>query len=609
MIQHPEKPAPVLFTPVVFGKMNIQGPHTEADRRRVRKNNEEENTLKRRIISILLVAALLAAMLPQLTAIAAPQPGSEAYEQHEAEGLRKARSRFVDVSGSAFYADAVDWAVTNGVTNGLDDTHFGPDRGCTRGQVVTFLWRAAGSPGPNSGYCPFTDVSKGAFYYTAMLWAVENGITNGTSPTKFSPDATCTRGQIVTFLWRAAGCPEPYYWNLPFWDVEWDAYYADAVLWAVGEDITNGTSDTTFGPNKTCTRGQVVTFLYRAEIAAHRYDDDPPVPPANSRLVGISLPTAALQRWFQDGQNLRQRLQNDGYVVDLEYADNDVKMQISQIEGMIMNGAKVLVVAPIDGYALGPVLEWARRVGIVVISYDRLIMGTPAVDYYVTFSNWEVGRLQGEYIRDTLGLDNPRGKTFNIEFITGDPGDGNIYDFFDGAMNVLQPYLDSGVLVCRSGQTSINQAATLGWSSENAERRFGTILRSYYSSRPLHAVLASNDSTAQGVAAALSYAYSNDVYPIITGQDCDIVSVNYMLSGRQAMSVFKDTRDLVDPVASLVMASMEGQVVPLIGLAKINNGAVIVPTWQVHPVICTADNVQELLIDTGYYTWDELNGW
>ena len=174
-----------------------------------------------------------------------------------------AENPFTDIRESAYYHDPVLWAVANNVTNGTSATTFSPDEGCTRAQVVTFLWRAAGKPDPASSTNPFTDVKPGAYYYNAVLWAVEKGITNGTSGTTFSPDETCTRAQIVTFLWRYEGQPAPTGTSNPFADVKPSAYFGSAVLWAVEKGITNGTSATTFDPEDTCTRAQVVTFLYR----------------------------------------------------------------------------------------------------------------------------------------------------------------------------------------------------------------------------------------------------------------------------------------------------------------------------------------------------------
>ena len=170
---------------------------------------------------------------------------------------------FVDVPEGSYYEEAVNWAVEKGITTGTDATHFSPDGICTRAQAVTFLWRAAGSPAAKSAVMPFTDVKAGSYYYDAVLWAVENGITKGTSDTMFSPDATCSRAQIVTFLWRSQKSPAAGTAN-PFTDVKASAYYADAVLWAVKEDVTKGTTNTTFSPDANCTRAQIVTFIWRA---------------------------------------------------------------------------------------------------------------------------------------------------------------------------------------------------------------------------------------------------------------------------------------------------------------------------------------------------------
>ena len=176
---------------------------------------------------------------------------------------KTAENPFTDVNDDAYYKDAVIWAVENGITKGISGTMFSPDAACTRAQAVTFLWRAAGSPSPKSGAMPFGDVAADAYYHDAVLWAVENGITKGTSETMFSPDATCSRAQIVTFLWRSQKSPAAGTAN-PFTDVKASAYYADAVLWAVKEDVTKGTTNTTFSPDANCTRAQIVTFIWRA---------------------------------------------------------------------------------------------------------------------------------------------------------------------------------------------------------------------------------------------------------------------------------------------------------------------------------------------------------
>ena len=326
---------------------------------------------------------------------------------------------------------------------------------------------------------------------------------------------------------------------------------------------------------------------------------------AEGGLVGVAMPTNDLQRWNQDGANMKAKLEEAGYTVDLQFGANDIPTQVSQIENMISNGCKVLVIASIDGNSLGTVLAQAKENKIPVIAYDRLIMNSDAVSYYATFDNWKVGVKQGEYIRDALDLDNAAGP-FNIEFITGDPGDNNINFFFDGAMSILQPYLDSGKLVCQSGQTAKMDVATPGWATDKAQERFENILSTYYADKQLDAVLASNDSTAQGVANALASSYTNDVYPIITGQDCDIASTKNMMKDLQAMSVFKDTRDLAAKTVEMVDALMKGTEPPVNDNKTYNNGTGVIPSYLCEPKVCTKDDIQEILIDSGYYTEKDL---
>ena len=332
-------------------------------------------------------------------------------------------------------------------------------------------------------------------------------------------------------------------------------------------------------------------------------------------LVGVSMPTKDLQRWNQDGDNMKSQLEAAGYEVDLQYGANDIQQQVSQIENMIANGCKVLVIAAIDGDSLGTVLAQAKEAGIPVIAYDRLIMNSDAVTYYATFDNWLVGVKQGQFIEEKLDLANAEGP-FNIEYITGDPGDNNINFFFDGAMSVLQQYVDEGKLVCPSGQVAtLNEdgsydkavVATPGWDTAKAQERFENILGSFYSDgTQLDAVLASNDSTACGVENALASSYSGDVYPVITGQDCDIAIRPNLVNGLQAMSVFKDTRTLASKVVEMVDALMKGSEPPINDTKTYDNGTGVIPSFLCDPVACTVDNYQELLIDSGYYTMDQI---
>ena len=322
-------------------------------------------------------------------------------------------------------------------------------------------------------------------------------------------------------------------------------------------------------------------------------------------LIGVAMPTQDLQRWNQDGENMKKELEAKGYEVYLQFAGNDVATQVSQVQNMIANGDQLLVIASIEGDSLGTVLAEAKEAEIPVISYDRLIMNTDAISYYATFDNYLVGKTQGEFLVDALDLENQDGP-FNIEFVTGDPGDNNVNFFFGGAMDVLQPYIDEGKLVVPSGQMTKDEVATANWATETAQARFENILSSYYADGTnLDAVLASNDSTALGVANALAANYTGE-YPIITGQDCDIANMPNIIDGKQAMSVFKDTRTLASKVVEMVDAIMQGGEAPVNDTETYDNGTGVIPSYLCEPVAVTADNYKELLVDTGYYTEDQL---
>ena len=212
--------------------------------------------------------------------------------------------------------------------------------------------------------------------------------------------------------------------------------------------------------------------------------------------VGVAMPTQSLQRWNQDGANMKERLEAAGHVVDLQYANNNVALQVSQIENMILNGADILVIASIDGASLGTVLAVAKEEGIPVIAYDRLLMETDAVTYYATFDNYMVGTIQGTYLVEALDLEN-RTDPVNIEITAGSPDDNNARYFYQGAYDVIKPYIDKGIVQVPSGQTAFEQVATLEWSSERSQARMDNLIAAHYSDgRPLHAVLCSNDSTA-----------------------------------------------------------------------------------------------------------------
>jgi putative multiple sugar transport system substrate-binding protein len=322
-------------------------------------------------------------------------------------------------------------------------------------------------------------------------------------------------------------------------------------------------------------------------------------------LIGVAMPTKDLQRWNQDGTNMKAELEAAGYEVELQYASNDVATQVSQIETMISNGCKVLVIASIDGESLGTPLAQAKEAGISVIAYDRLIMNSDAVSYYATFDNYMVGTKQGKYIEEKLDLTNAVGP-FNIEIFTGDPGDNNARFFYSGAMDVLQKYIDSGVLVVKSGSVEFADVATAEWSTEKAQNRMDAIISSNYNDGTvLDAVLCSNDSTAQGVTNAIDAA-GWDTFPIITGQDCDIPSVKNMIAGKQSMSIFKDTRTLATKTVEMVNALMTGSEASVNDTETYDNGTGVIPSYLCEPVFADVTNYKELLIDSGYYQESDL---
>lgn len=328
-------------------------------------------------------------------------------------------------------------------------------------------------------------------------------------------------------------------------------------------------------------------------------------PAADAKTIGVCMPTKTLQRWNQDGTNMKNELEAAGYKVDLQYADDDIQTQVSQIENMIANGVSLLVIASIDGDSLGTVLAQAKEKSIPVIAYDRLIMNTDAVSYYATFDNYMVGTKQGQYIETALDLKNAAGP-FNIELITGDPGDNNAKYFFNGAMDVLKPYIDAGKLVVKSGQVDFATVATAGWKTENAQTRMENIIASFYADgTQLDAVLASNDSTALGTENALTASYTGK-WPIITGQDCDIANVKNMIAGKQSMSIFKDTRTLATQVVAMVDAIMKGGKAPVNDEKSYDNGTGIIPSYLCEPVFADVNNYEDLLIKSGYYTADQL---
>ena len=324
--------------------------------------------------------------------------------------------------------------------------------------------------------------------------------------------------------------------------------------------------------------------------------------------VGVSMPTKSLQRWNQDGANMEKKLREKGYDVDLQFAENKVETQVSQIENMITKGCKVIVVGSIDGSALSSVLNEAKSAGVSVIAYDRLIMNTDAVSYYATFDNYLVGKIQGQYIADRLGLAEGKGP-FNLELSTGPMDDNNVNFFFGGAMDVLKPYIDKGQFVVRSGQMTREQCATPNWDEAKAQERMDNILTTYYTGAKLDAVLCSNDSVSLGVQSALKSAGYNTPdrpLPIITGQDANLPNVKAIVAGEQSMSVFKDTRALADEVVKMVDAILANHEPEVNNTKDYNNGVKVVPSYLLEPKFVDKSNYKQLLIDSGYYTEAEL---
>ncbi len=322
--------------------------------------------------------------------------------------------------------------------------------------------------------------------------------------------------------------------------------------------------------------------------------------------IGISMPTTSSTRWISDGYSMKEQFEELGYEVILEYAQDNITNQVSQVENMITRGVKVLVIAAIDNQSLTNVLEQAAEEGIHVIAYDRLIMNTENVDYYATFDNFGVGELMGQGIVDGLDLENEDGP-FNIELFAGSPDDNNTFFFFDGAMSILQPYIDSGKLVVQSGQTDVLQVATLRWDGQVAQSRMEDLITQYYSGdEVVHAVLSPYDGLSIGIISALrSNGYGlgeNDTpMPYITGQDAEQASVQQIINGYQSSTVFKDTRTLAGIAVSMADALLNDDEVEVNDTDTYNNDVKDVPSYLLIPVFVDINNWEEALIDTGYY--------
>ncbi len=319
--------------------------------------------------------------------------------------------------------------------------------------------------------------------------------------------------------------------------------------------------------------------------------------------VGIAMPTKSSARWIDDGNNMVKVLKERGYNTDLQYAEDDIPNQLSQVENMVTKGAKALVIAAIDGTTLSDVLKQAKAKGITVIAYDRLIRGTPNVDYYATFDNFQVGVLQAQSIEQGLGLKDGKGP-FNIELFGGSPDDNNAYFFYNGAMSVLKPYIDSGKLVVASGQMGMDKVATLRWDGATAQARMDNLLSAYYGNKKINAVLSPYDGISIGIISSLKgvgYGSADQPMPIISGQDAEVPSIKAMLRGDQYSTIFKDTRDLAKVTADMVDAALAGKQVTVNDTKTYENGVKTVPSYLLKPVVVYKDNWEKVLVESGYY--------
>lgn len=330
-------------------------------------------------------------------------------------------------------------------------------------------------------------------------------------------------------------------------------------------------------------------------------------PAAAGKKVGVAMPTQTSERWIADGEAVKSQLEEAGFEVDLQFANDDIPTQSQQIDQMITQGANVLIIASIDGTALAPQLENAAANDIQIIAYDRLIRDSENVDFYVTFDNFKVGVAQGNSLIE--GLEKKMGEgPYNVELFAGSLDDNNAFFFFNGAMSVIQPMIDSGDIVIKSGQTDIEQAATLRWQQETAQKRMEDLITATYGSDKVHGVLSPYDGLSRGIITALQNAgYSGDEFPVVTGQDAEIASVKLIVDGVQYSTIFKDTRDLAGEAVRTATALLEGKEPEANDTETYDNGMKVIPSYLLDVVTVTQDNVQETLIDTEYWTQEQVD--
>lgn len=331
---------------------------------------------------------------------------------------------------------------------------------------------------------------------------------------------------------------------------------------------------------------------------------------STGKTVGVAMPTQSSERWINDGANMKAQLEAAGYAVELQYAEDDVQQQVSQIENFIASGVDCLVVAAVDSTALVNALATAKDKGIPVVAYDRLLMDTDAVSYYATFDNKGVGTKIGQYIETEKDLPAAQaaGESYTIEFFMGSPDDNNALFLYNGIMEVLQPYLDDGTLVCKTGRTSFNDTCILRWSQETAQQWCENYLSGFYANEDLDIACSAFDGFSYGILAALKGAgYTvGDNWPLITGQDAELMAVKNIISGHQTMSIYKDTRLLAEKCVTMVQAVLEGKEPEINDTEQYNNGSLVVPSYLCDPIAVDQSNYEEIIIDGGYYTAAEL---
>jgi putative multiple sugar transport system substrate-binding protein len=332
---------------------------------------------------------------------------------------------------------------------------------------------------------------------------------------------------------------------------------------------------------------------------------------AEGGTIGVAMPTKSSERWIADGNYVVKELESKGYEAKLVYGEDDPDQQVSQIENLITQGVQALIVAAIDNKSMNNVVQQAKDADIPVISYDRLILGTENVDYYASFDNEKVGELQGNYILEQLGLkDGSEKGPFNIELFAGSNDDNNTRYFFNGAMKVLQPYIDKKQLVVRSGQTALNQVTTLRWDGGTAQKRMDDILTSSYKSERVDAVLSPYDGISIGILSALKsddYGSGSKPLPVVTGQDAELASVKSIIAGEQSMTVYKDTRELAKVSVNMVDALLNDKKPEVNDTKTYDNGAKVVPAYLLEPVAVDKENYQKVVVDSGYIKESDLN--